>query len=176
MRPRYLLPLLLLVLLTPIAAVFLSGCDNGPETELLRAALRQEDSSVRYVTVCENGAVQDTDAFSPDTRCLYRTEEGAFRSTVEDRRVVNTLTSTRLLDADGQTVPAQGPLLDALQAVAGQVDHDILACTLAQVNGRCFAFVWINVNWQSPCVLYLAEDGSLTELARWDSVELLGMG
>ena len=47
MRPRYLLPLLLLVLLTPIAAVFLSGCDNGPETELLWVALRQEDGTAR---------------------------------------------------------------------------------------------------------------------------------
>ena len=45
------------------------------------------------------------------------------------------------------------------------------------VAGRYFAFAKLNVNWSAPCVLYeyAPQAQSLTELARWDKVDLTGL-
>lgn len=42
---------------------------------------------------------------------------------------------------------------------------------------RYFAFAKLNVNWSDPCVLYeyAPQAQSLTELARWDKADLVGL-
>ena len=44
-------------------------------------------------------------------------------------------------------------------------------------EGRYLAFAKLNVNWSDPCVLYeyAPQAQSLTELARWDKADLVGL-
>ena len=46
-----------------------------------------------------------------------------------------------------------------------------------ELEGRYFAFIKLNVNWQDPCYLYEYDAGSdkLKELTVWQDVDLVGL-
>ena len=64
-----------------------------------------------------------------------------------------------------------------MQAVADTMKHDILQLTIIKVEDQMFAFVWLNVNWFSPCELYRydTETKTLGLLCKWDNVDITGV-
>ena len=64
-----------------------------------------------------------------------------------------------------------------MQCVADTAEHDFFSVTIIIDDGKYFVFEELNVNWQSPCLLYQydTDAGALQELSRWEDVKLQGI-
>ena len=166
-----------LAILTAIAMLLLLAACGQQATPVLKAVLRDENSQAAedvYCVVYDNGESAVTDAFEPDDMQFYTAPFDAFDASLADNKVGNTLTSTTLVDAQGKRVEADAAMTSMMQLAARIIDHSIFEFTILTNGERYFAFVKLNVVMQTPCILY-EYDGGLTELCRWDDMELVGL-
>ena len=161
-----------------LLAVMLTAC--GQASPVLKVIVQPERSDVEnyeYLVVYDNEKTAATDLFVPDDVASYTAEFRAFVSAVENKRVVNTLESTILIDENGNKTDADEIMTAIMQTAADSIDHDIMEFTILVDGDRYFAFVKLNVNLWTPCILYEYDTatGDLVELYCWDSVDLLGI-
>lgn len=158
--------------------LMLVACERS--SPILKVIIQNEGSDAadhEYLIVYDHGKSAATDAFVPDDTVSYTAEFGAFVSNIVGNKIINTLGSTLLIDDYGRKIDADEIMTAIMQTGAASIDHSICQFTIITDGDRYFTFVKLNVNWQSPCILYEynVADGSLTELCRWDGVDLMGI-
>lgn len=157
-----------------LLALMLAGCSR--KAPVVMVALESEGGSV-YRTVYEGGKRKKAESFQSAAEAHYVADFGDFQAKVVDGKVVNTLRAKWLTDEAGRSFLAEDTLAQLLETAADAIDHDISAFDIWMVAGRYFAFAKLNVNWSDPCVLYeyAPQAQRLTELARWDKADLVGL-
>ena len=164
-----------------LLAVLAVGIRNANDTPLLRVMLQPRDgenAACTYETVYASGKSRRCNAFTPDACVFYTADYTDFDTTALRAHRVNTLVSTTLYDSVGNTVEPDETMIDMMHAAADQIDHAIFDFQIIVVDGhRYFAFIKLNVNWWTPCVLYEfdLETGALKELCTWDDMDLTGL-
>lgn len=152
-----------------MTVIMLPACKEA--SPILKVIIRAEGADAadyEYLVVYDNGTSTETDAFVPDDASFYTAESGAFVSSVVNNKIINTLKTNANAD---ETMTA------IMQTAADSINHAIIQFTIITDGDIYLAFAKLNVNWQSPCILYeydMATD-SLTEIYRWDGVDLIGV-
>lgn len=166
-----------LLLIPALAACGQTASDEPPALQVMLQAETEENKTFEYWAVYADGSTAETEAFTPEDATIYTADYGDFVSDVVDNQVVNTLQATILTDQDGNQIQADDTLAQLMQTAADTIDHDIWQFQIIVTSDQTFAFVKLNVNWQSPCILYQydATAATLTELCRWDGVDLVGI-
>lgn len=164
--------------------VILTACEkpvsSGMQSPVLLVKIREQETAentFQYLAVYPNGKTAETDAFDPEDAVFYTAAHGDFVSSIQNKTVINTLNATTLIDESGTEAEADEVIAGMMQAAADSIEHDIWRFQAISAGTRYFAFVELNVNWQSPCILYEynVEANHLTELCRWDGVDLIGI-
>ncbi len=176
MRNRMMYSCLLCILLL----VLFTACGGDDSVPILKVILQSSEadaSTYEYLTVYHNGKSSSIDAFEPDDAAYYAAVHGDFDSYIENNTVHNILKATTLIDENNEEFEADEVIAAMMQSAADSIEHDIWKFQAITTEGRYFAFVELNVNWQSPCVLYEydAAENILIELCRWDGVDLIGI-
>ena len=156
----------------------LSACKQAsPVLKVMIQSEEADTANYEYLVVYDNKKTAAADAFTPDDAVFYTTAFGAFDSDIVGGRIVNTLQSTLLTDNLGNTLQADEHKTAIMQAAADSIDHDIWYFSIIVDGDRYFAFIKLNVNLWTPCILYEYDTvtGDLVELYCWDSVDLLGI-
>lgn len=147
---------------------------------VLKAIIQSEESDVadyEYLVVYDNGKIAAIDSFVPDDTVSYTAEYGDFVSNIANNKIINILRSTVLIDDQGRETEADEIMTAIMQTGADTINHPIYQFKIIADKDRYFVFVKLNVNWQSPCILYEYDvnNGSFIELYRWDRVDLMGI-
>lgn len=172
--PFYLLCAALLMTLTACGALA-PATDDAP---VLNAIIQKENADApEHVAVYSQGKTAEIGAFSPDDAVFYTAAHGNFETNVESNAVKNVLKARTLIDSDGSQIEADEILAKMMQTAADTIDHEIWQFQAVVLGGRYFAFIKLNVNLHSPCILYEYDPTvvKLTELCRWDGVDLIGL-
>ncbi len=160
-------------LLLPL--LLLTGC-GASASPVVQVALRARDTQeVFYEVVDTEGKTAKTAAFDSDDLHIYTVDCLGIDCQVVDGKVQNTVEYISITDEKGQAVE-EDTLTHIVHAVS-TIDHDIFTFTILEDQGAYFAFLLLNTNWSSPCLLYRYHPGSgnLELLHQWDNVDLLGL-
>lgn len=169
----------ILMVAIPVALCLLicSGCGKQPVPVLNVALLEKHEDTATYAyyMVYDNGKAEKTAPFALDDTAEFYTT--AYKTSNMENIYIQprfSLQNTLLLDSDGEIIEADESTIELMQAVADTIRHDILQLTIVKVEDQMFAFVWLNVNWFSPCELYRydTETKTLGLLCKWDNVDI----
>lgn len=129
-----------------------------------------------YSVVYGNGVMKETDSFTADEAEFLYADADDFASAVENGKVVVELKATKMIDSEGNEVEEDGTVKVIMQKLADEAEHDLSRMTVISDDGSYYTFVKYNVNWQNLCALYRYDgsEGKLTEVCRWDNVEMTG--
>ncbi len=165
--------LLLVIMLLSI----LGGCKDQGNPVVKTITSQNESSKTDYSIVYDNGNVGKTGEFEPDDVTILFVENGDFKSSMDDGKITVMLDSTELTDEYGNVVEADETLVALMNSVADNAEHDIFDVKIIIDGDRYFVFEKHNVNLWTPCVLYEYDPAALklTELYKWDDVELKGI-
>lgn len=172
----------ILMVAIPVALCLLicSGCGKQPVPVLNVALLEKHEDTATYAyyMVYDNGKAEKTAPFALDDTAEFYTT--AYKTSNMENIYIQprfSLQNTLLLDSDGEIIEADESTVELMQAVADTIRHDILQLTIVKVEDQMFAFVWLNVNWFSPCELYRydTETKTLGLLCKWDNVDITGV-
>lgn len=172
----------ILMVAIPVALCLLicSGCGKQPVPVLNIALLEKHEDTATYAyyMVYDNGKAEKTAPFALDDTAEFYTT--AYKTSNMENIYIQprfSLQNTLLLDSDGEIIEADESTIELMQAVADTIRHDILQLTIIKVEDQMFAFVWLNVNWFSPCELYRydTETKTLGLLCKWDNVDITGV-
>lgn len=160
-----------------MVAMLVSCGYESPVLKVMLQSAKSDEAAYEYMAVYDNGKSSVIDAFDSDDAAFYTAESGDFASSIVNNTVINNLNSTLLIDDHGNKTNADEIMTAIMQSAADKINHDIIQFTIITDEDRYFAFVKLNVNWQSPCILYEydAATSGLTELCRWDGVDLVGI-
>lgn len=160
-----------------MVAILVSCGYESPVLKVMLQTEKSDEAAYEYMAVYDSGKSSVIDAFVSDDAAFYTAESGNFASSIVNNAVINTFESTLLIDDYGNKKNADEMMTAIMQSTADKIDHDIIQFTIINDENRYFVFVKLNVNWQSPCILYEydAETSGLTELCRWDGVDLVGI-
>ena len=161
----------------------LTACGDVSSHEavpILKVVIQAEGSDTadyEYITVYNDGNCAETEAFDPDDSAFYTSVNGNFYLSIVNNKFVNSLESTILIDSNGNITEADEIMTGIMKAAADTIHHDIWQLKIIADGNRYYAFIKLNVNWQSPCILYQYDTvtAELTELCRWDGVDLVGI-
>lgn len=172
----------ILMVAIPVALCLLicSGCGKQPVPVLNVALLEKHEDTATYAyyMVYDNGKAEKTEAFTQDdTAEFYTAVHDDFKAEIVHNKLKITLQNTHLYSPDGKIIAADESTIELMQAVADTMKHDIAQLTIIKVEDQMFAFVWLNVNWFSPCELYRydTETKTLGLLCKWDNVDITGV-
>lgn len=172
----------ILMVAIPVALCLLicSGCGKQPVPVLNVALLEKHEDTATYAyyMVYDNGKAEKTAPFAlDDTAEFYTTAYKTSNMEIIYIQPRFSLQNTLLLDSDGEIIEADESTIELMQAVADTMKHDIAQLTIVKVEDQMFAFVWLNVNWFSPCELYRydTETKTLGLLCKWDNVDITGV-
>ena len=165
--------LLLLIMLLSV----LAGCGDQGNPVVKTITFKNGSSTADYSIVYDNKKVGKTSEFEQDDATILFVENGDFISSMDDGKITVSLDKTDLTDVEGNTVEADETLTTIMQHVADHAEHDIFDVKIIIDGDRSFVFEKHNVNLWTPCVLYEYDpaDSKLTELYKWDDVELTGI-
>lgn len=172
----------ILMVAIPVALCLLicSGCGKQPVPVLNVALLEKHEDTATYAyyMVYDNGKAEKTAPFALDDTAEFYTT--AYKTSNMENIYIQprfSLQNTLLLDSDGEIIEADESTIELMQAVADTIRHDIAQLTIIKVEDQMFAFVWLNVNWFSPCELYRydTETKTLGLLCKWDNVDITGV-
>ena len=174
---------IIMFVFTILCTLLLYGCGRTDNLEsegkpVLKTITKDlSDNTTNYCVIYDDGIIKETDSFVADnTEFLYAVLSD-YASKVENGKVVVTLKATYLTDSNGHQVETDETVKALMQAIADVSEHDILFVSILIDDGNYYAFVKLNVNWWTPCLLYDydADAGKLTELYCWDNVDLTGI-
>ena len=68
-------------------------------------------------------------------------------------------------------------MINIINAAADSIEHVIWKFKIFKDNDNYFAFIWLNVNWFSPCELYEYDinNQSIRQLCEWDEIDIVGI-
>ena len=170
------------LLICIMMAAILAACGDVPSLEapVLKVVIQAEGSDTadyQYMSVYNDGNCAKTETFHLNDSAFYTATYGDFHSSVVNNKIVNTLESTVLIDSKGKIIEADEIMTEIMQVAADTINHDIWQFQIIVDEKRYYAFILINVNWQSPSILYQydAATAKLIELCCWDGVDLVGI-
>ena len=109
---------------------------------------------------------------------IYLSHYNNFDCSVEDGKVTNRLVDTKITDLEGNLLEDVGnrEIVDRIFEKAAEIDHDILRMVIIEIDGKYFAQVNLNVNWQCPCDIYCydPEDDSFSEIYSFQHRDVIG--
>ena len=153
---------------------------NESDEPILHVALKssgEQDAAYVYETVYASGKSRPADEFTPDHIAVYTADYADFDFTNPRPGTLNRLVDTALYNAHGEEIHPDKTMLAMMRAASHQLDHAIYEFQIVVDGKRYFAFIKLNVNWWTPCVLYEfdLETGELKELCTWDDMDLTGL-
>ena len=170
------------VLCLVLAVHYLAGAVQAgsvPAEPVVQIRLEHfEDHSTEDLMLCTDGRTEQLETpFTPDAAEVWTFDGGCFTATVQNGSVRNHLTRTEGTDGAGNTVPAEGILLDILQAAADQAAHAIWQLKVLRDGDTWFAAIQLNVNLHEPCDFYVyhTDSGRLELLCGWESADITGI-
>lgn len=158
--------------------MFMTGCGKDAGEPVVRTITTKTGSSEKaYTLIYENGKGKETEEFPADDAVFLSADQEDFASEIKNGKITVRLNGTKLTDADGNSYDEDTIINALMQCVAGTAEHDLFSVTIIIDDGKYFVFEKLNVNWQSPCILYQydTDAGALKELYRWEDVELQGI-
>ena len=163
-----------------LLAVLAVGIRNANDTPLLRVMLQPrggENAACTYEMVYASGKSRPSDEFTSDHIAVYTADYADFDFTNPRPGTLNRLVDTVLYNAHGEEIHPDKTMLAMMRAASRQLDHAICEFQIVVDGERYFAFIKLNVNWWTPCVLYEfdLETGALKELCTWDDMDLTGL-
>lgn len=161
-----------------VISFMLTACgDSTPILDVIIQSTETDSAEYEYLAMYDDGKSIAIEEFKPNVTVFVTAVLGDFVSHIENGKIRNTLEATRLIDRYGNEIEADDYICAVMQAVADSIDHDIIECSILTNGDRYFAFVKLNVNLTSPCILYEHDQstGRLTQLCHWDSVDLIGI-
>ena len=162
--------LITLLLLT----LSLSACSKG--TEVIDVIIKDNEDHLNYLTVLDNGKDKTIEKFNSDGFSKYTVDCTKIESEIKYNRIYNKVNDAKIYDKDGNV--ADDPVMNGLLLKAVEkIHHPIFYFDIYELEGRYFAFIELNVNWQDPCYLYEydADTDKLKEWIVWQDVDLVGL-
>ena len=168
---------LLMLLLMTIFLSVLGGCGVHGNPVVKTITYKKGSNRADYAVVYDSRKIEKTNEFDPDDATILLAENGDFMSDMDNGKITVSLVSTELTDVDGNTVEADKTITALMESVANYAEHDIFDVKIIIDGDRYFVFEKHNVNFWTPCVLYEYDPAAtkLTELHKWDDVELSGI-
>jgi len=109
---------------------------------------------------------------------IYLSHYDNFSCSIEDGKVVNRLLDTKITDLDGNPIDniENRDIIDRIFEKAAEINHDIFRMVIIEIDGKYFAQVNLNVNWQCPCDIYFydPEDDSFSEIYSFQHKDIIG--
>ena len=132
---------------------------------------------VKYQAVYDNKKVRDIEEFDPEEIEVYELDRHDIQSEIVDGHIANELRYTDLTDQNGNKVEADDTMKRMMQKIADITDHAIFETKLIKHKDDYYAFVMLNVNLWTPCILYRYDPkkNSLKKLHTWDDCEVTGI-
>ncbi|MGI6560007.1 MAG: hypothetical protein ACOX2H_01555 [Saccharofermentanales bacterium] len=135
------------------------------------------ESEPVYSMVFENGKIKPIQKFTPDDAKYYKVEMIGYRSELKDDEIIGSYEAIYLIDNNGNTVDLDIDLDEFIKLVLDTTKKNIWRIRIIEVDQEYFAFVKLNVNWQSPGILYKynKEESKLEKIYSWNEVDLIGL-
>lgn len=181
---KYILPIFLLIFM-----LFLNSCSYiglKPRGDIVINVIITKETNVweqkdeldkKYYAVYSNGIYRETDIFNPDDVIEYYVGTETFSSEIVGNRIVNKVIKPTVRDNNGTLITPDDRILGIINAAANTIDHAIWDFKIIKDKDKYFAFIWLNVNWSSPCELYEydIDNKSIHLLCEWDEVDIVGI-
>lgn len=135
----------------------------------------KDDSEIQYGLLYNNGGMEILGrCIAADDVNTFVADMSNFSLEIEGNKVVNRVLSTSVTDSHGNEIEADSTVQSILQAVATDINHDIIEAKIFEDGQEYFVAVQLNVNWQSPCDFYRydADAGKLELLYSWDNADV----
>lgn len=135
------------------------------------------ESDKKYYAVYQSGIYRETDKFNPDDVTEYYVDTKTFSSKIVGNRIVNKVIQPTVWDNNNTLIIPDDRIRGIINAAADTIEHPIWKFEIIKDKDKYFAFIWLNVNWSSPCELYEydIENKSIHQLCEWDEVDIVGI-
>lgn len=159
-----------------IIAILLCSCSGKASTPVVNVATIDDSGAISYSSILDNGKLEEVEAFTVDVVKTYDITNDFDYKSVKNLGFVS-LKSSYLIDEDGTESRADDVQKNFMQALADVSHHPLWNVQLIEDAGQYFAFVKLNVNWWTPCILYKydADNNKAVKLYEWDDVDLKGI-
>ena len=143
---------------------------------IVEVATIDNSGTTNYSAIYANGKLEQTESFTADKVKIYDATND-FENKIVGNRIVVTLKSTYLIDEDGNESHAGDDLKQFMQSLADVSHNPLWNVQIIEDGDRYLAFVKLNVNWWTPCILYEydADNNKAVKLYEWDDVDLQGI-
>ena len=137
----------------------------------------KDETDKKYYAVYSNGVYRETEKFIPNDVIEYYVGTETFSSEIVGNRIVNKVIKPTVRDNNDALINPDDRILGIINAAANSIEHDIWKFEIIKDKDKYFAFIWLNVNWSSPCELYEydIENKSIHQLCEWDEVDIAGI-
>lgn len=135
------------------------------------------ESEPVYSMVYENGKIKPIQKFTPDDAKFYEIEMIGYRSELNNNEIVGSYEAINLIDTNGNAVDLDIDLDELVKLIRDTTKKNIWRIRIIEVDQEYFSFVELNVNWQSPGILYKynQEESKLEKIYSWNEVDLIGL-
>lgn len=138
----------------------------------------KNESDKKYYAIYSNGIYQETDKFKADDVNIYHVDpHETFLTEIVGNKIVNTVVKPTVTDNNNNLITPDENMINIINATANSIEHDIWKFEIFKDNNKYFAFIWLNVNWCSPCELYEydIDKKSIYQLCEWDEIDIVGI-
>ncbi len=149
-----------------------------PKPSIANVTLKDPDTGKEtHYEIFEGERRSLTSPFEEDPIEIYSADYNDFTAYIEDGKVLNRLTGTKLSDGDGNLIEADEELQRLMTCAARELEHDIWEFLIIRDGDDLFAYVKLNVNWSDPCDLYRydPQNDTLIHLCRWQNKDFSGI-
>lgn len=138
---------------------------------------KKDESEKKYYAVYSNGTYLETEKFDPDDVIKYHVGTETFSSEIVGNRIINKVINPTVRENNDALINPDDRILGIINAAANSIEHDIWKFEIIKDKNKYFAFIWLNVNWSSPCELYEYDikNKSIHQLCEWDEVDIVGI-
>lgn len=159
-----------------IIAILLCSCSGKSSAPVVNVVTVDNAGTISYSSILDNGKLEEVEAFTADEVKVYDVTNDFDYKSVKNLGFVS-LKFSYLTDEDGNETQADDEQRKFMQALADISHHPLWNVQLIEDAGQYFAFVKLNVNWWTPCILYKydADNNKAVKLYEWDDVDLQGI-
>lgn len=152
--------------------------DFGGDICFIVSGHGEEEGLTEYYTLnMQRRKIAEIPSFENEAE-IYLSHYDNFSCSIEDGKVVNRLLDTKITDLDGNPIDniENRDIIDRIFEKAAEIDHDIFRMVIMEIEGKYFAQVNLNVNWQCPCDIYYYDpaDDSFSEIYSFQHKDIIG--
>ena len=152
--------------------------DFGGDICFIVSGHGEEEGLTEYYTLnMQRRKIAEIPSFENEAE-IYLSHYDNFSCSIEDGKLTNTLKDTKITDLDGNPIDniENRDIIDRIFEKAAEIGHDIFRMVIMEIDGKYFAQVNLNVNWQCPCDIYYYDpaDDSFSEIYSFQHKDIIG--